>query len=606
MLRRKAPKRKNGASASTPAPQGTSAAEATPIDIRLPAQWSDPEWRRTVREEFKAAKPFGHFAIRPLLGPAGCKEVRADLEKVAAREKETDLFRFFQTDDIAPRDKAGAKKKRKANPLPALDALRRIFGTEEFRSFFREVTDCGELSDRLDLSSQIYPHGGHLLCHDDVIGTRKISFIYYLTDDEKDWSPEEGGALELYPQEDGAAPGTPACVPTKEILPHPDSLAFFVVQPGVSFHAVREVRGQRARPSMQGWLHAPSLEMTVDFEHRKLATLQQILAQPLSSVPAPPEKETRRDELPALTAEDKDVLRQWMSPEYLDSAQLEVVADRFADDSYAVLTGFLRPEIASRVLGDLHEVDAADGFSAKKEEPVPLYRAGASDGWVLVGPPHLRRYLRFQSGGSSGSDALALAEEAAGPEKTPHRRLGADLAKLSRGLFGSEAFQRWLQACTRLTPKSSSGIEVRRFRPGLDYTVAARAVTSKEEDAELDATLTFAADDAEGPVADVWAAEEVGGFESYLAADEEEETAEAQEVYRGAESEGPLVNLRPIPNALCLVMRDAKTLRFIKYLSRDAPSSRVDVACSFSVDPPEGSDAEEGQNVTLGEATSIK
>ena len=31
-----------------------------------------------------------------------------------------------------------------------------------------------------------------------------------------------------------------------------DSLAIFLVEPGVSFHAVREVRGDRARVSLQG------------------------------------------------------------------------------------------------------------------------------------------------------------------------------------------------------------------------------------------------------------------------------------------------------------------------------------------------------------------
>ena len=41
--------------------------------------------------------------------------------------------------------------------------------------------------------------GCHLLCHDDVIGTRRVSYIIYLTDPDDEWRQEDGGALELYP-----------------------------------------------------------------------------------------------------------------------------------------------------------------------------------------------------------------------------------------------------------------------------------------------------------------------------------------------------------------------------------------------------------------------
>ena len=41
--------------------------------------------------------------------------------------------------------------------------------------------------------------GCHLLCHDDVIGTRRVSYIIYLTDPDDEWEEKDGGALELYP-----------------------------------------------------------------------------------------------------------------------------------------------------------------------------------------------------------------------------------------------------------------------------------------------------------------------------------------------------------------------------------------------------------------------
>lgn len=40
---------------------------------------------------------------------------------------------------------------------------------------------CGELSDQTDCACNVHAAGGHLLCHDDVIGNRRVSYIVYLT-----------------------------------------------------------------------------------------------------------------------------------------------------------------------------------------------------------------------------------------------------------------------------------------------------------------------------------------------------------------------------------------------------------------------------------------
>lgn len=76
---------------------------------------------------------------------------------------------------------------------------------------------------------------------------------------------------------------------------------------------------------------------------------------------------------------------------------------------------------------------------------------------------------------------------------------------------------------TTLTMDGWSG-EVRRMRPGLDYTVAHYGILTA--DPRLDCVLCFC-DDRDGTA---WEAGEVGGFEAYLLADEEESTA--AEVYR--------------------------------------------------------------------------
>jgi len=468
-----------------------------------------------------------------------------------------------------------SKKKQKlgASPqLPALEALAGVFASPEYRELIQEVTNCGELCERVDLATQVYAKGSHLLCHDDVIGTRKVSFIYYMTDPEEEWSSVEGGALELYPSE--ASTGQPACAPSTELLPLADSLAVFLVEPGVSYHAVREVRGDRARVSLQGWLHAPSLEETLNFQQRGLATLQQILdtrnGEATGSASSDPVGTSHESEVEVgeLSQDDFKALSKWIAPAYLDPRQLEAVQKQFEESSYAVLTEFLRADLAQRLAGELEAVDKVDGFQPDAEElPIPCYTSGAADGWEMVGPPHLRRFLRF----SKASPKEAALE-------SPYRRLGCSLWEIAVELFASDSFRRWLKACTGLDPKNDGRPQVRRFRPGLDYTVAARGALSESHEADLDAILCFAMGGSEDEVSatatEQWASEEVGGFECYLAADEEDETVEAQEVYRGADTDGPLVNLPAVPNALCLVMRDDKTLRFLKCADL--------ICCSFS------------------------
>ena len=56
-----------------------------------------------------------------------------------------------------------------------------------------------------------------IFCHDDVIGTRAISFILYLTDPEETWTETDGGALELFDKEEGEP--LPRIYLSKFILP---------------------------------------------------------------------------------------------------------------------------------------------------------------------------------------------------------------------------------------------------------------------------------------------------------------------------------------------------------------------------------------------------
>ena len=105
-----------------------------------------------------------------------------------------------------------------------------------------------------------YTKGCYLLNHDDVIGTRRVSYILYMPlPYGKPWKPEYGGALELYPVVEGTAEPQPA--PSKSIPPSWNQFIFFEVQPGRSHHSVEEVVVEGGpegyqRLSVSGWFHA--------------------------------------------------------------------------------------------------------------------------------------------------------------------------------------------------------------------------------------------------------------------------------------------------------------------------------------------------------------
>ena len=106
--------------------------------------------------------------------------------------------------------------------FPNLLKLRDALYSSAFRTFLQQVTGCGPLSgSKQDMSINSYRAGCHLLNHDDVIGTRRVSYILYMPiEDEREvrWDPLWGGALELYPVRSIGKNHEPECIPSK-ILP---------------------------------------------------------------------------------------------------------------------------------------------------------------------------------------------------------------------------------------------------------------------------------------------------------------------------------------------------------------------------------------------------
>ena len=109
-------------------------------------------------------------------------------------------------------------------------------------------------------------------------------------------------------------------------------------------------------------------------------------------------------------------------------------------------------------------------------------------------------------------------------------------------------------------------------------------------EALLDAVLTLVgcgepggASQAANDSAVAWQSGEFGGFEAYVEADVDEESAEARAVFSLDDESEPLVQNLLVHNTLNLVMRDSGVLRFVKYVHAAAPGSRVDVSAEYGL-----------------------
>ncbi|KAJ1959715.1 putative component of NuA3 histone acetyltransferase complex, partial [Dipsacomyces acuminosporus] len=230
------------------------------LDVKACFQQGLFDEAEKLSEEFSSAQPFHHCRIAPFCSEELLKGVRTEmLAKLHFTQKETDIYKYHQSGDLANLDGLPEEEKRQ---LPNLQKLRDAIYSQEFRDFVSKVTGCGPLSgSRTDMSTNRYKQRDHLLLHDDVIGDRRVSYIIYLPDPEtnegKGWEPRDGGHLELYPRE-AEGSWAPAISPTKRIPVRWNQIVFFTVLPGQSHHSVEEVSGAgKERLSIQGWFHFP-------------------------------------------------------------------------------------------------------------------------------------------------------------------------------------------------------------------------------------------------------------------------------------------------------------------------------------------------------------
>lgn len=179
---------------------------------------------------------------------------------------------------------------------------------------------------------------------------------------------------------------------------------------------------------------------------------------------------------------------------------MNALASRFVEESSLELHSFLCNALAEAVEPRLRELDNKDGLGENRAGRIPSHSSGTQGGWSIKGPPHKWRYC-----------VLKPHEEGAPAEAVTPRAASASsdeiLRSLQDELFPSTAFRAWIAIVSRLLPVQYS-VEARRFRPGLDYTLA----TSEEKEARLDVVLGLTPmpkePEAEAPGVGKWSREQ--------------------------------------------------------------------------------------------------
>ncbi|KAK7178877.1 hypothetical protein DPSP01_004859 [Paraphaeosphaeria sporulosa] len=584
---------------------------------------------------YASSQPYKHAVIQHLVDDQLLRNVRTEIrEHISFTPKETDIYKIHQSGDLANLDGLDdAALKR----LPSLLTLRDSLYSSAFRRYLSSITGAGPLSGvKTDMAVNVYTPGCHLLCHDDVIGSRRVSWILYLLDPDIPWKAEWGGALRLYPTKhmdtaDGDSVKVPLPDFTEVIPPAWNQLSFFTVQPGESFHDVEEVYkrvagdmeeedGGRIRMAISGWFHIPQegeegyeegMEEKLA-EKSSLAQLQggkaDVFDEPQSHWVENPHWEAQaKAQDDQMTADEMDFLLKYMNPNYLVPDTVEDITRLFSDESSVRLAEFLSPKFCARLREYLESKD----HEAKPSLPSnPFFTEQSEVG--VARPPHKHRFLY---------------RKAVQPIQTsyPENAILTPYDDLVDVLFPHPAFTKWLSLITGIT-LTKSNILARRFRRGLDYTLA---TAYEEEDPQLEVCLGItpspgwgdeeeeeeqddeaqtngSSSKANGKAPAAKPEEEVGGYEMYMAGEDDEGTdggapepststgagqrrkAKADPaVYKSAADEdddGILFSQPAAWNNLAIVLRDRGVLRFTKYVSKAAKGDRWDICGEYGVE----------------------
>ncbi|CUM62719.1 uncharacterized protein PRCAT00000275001 [Priceomyces carsonii] len=563
--------------------------------------WGE-DFQDDLKSEVKNSEPYRWGTIKNLIDDSLLRLVRKEvLNEIAFTKKETDIYKVYQSGDLA---NLSGLDWDDLSRLPSLYKLRAAIYSEQFRDIVSKITGCGKLSGvKTDMSINTYLKGCHLLTHDDVIGSRRVSFILYLPNPDKKWKSHYGGALRLFP---AIVPNVPHTDYQVKLVPQFNQIAFFTVQPGLSFHDVEEVRTDKKRLSIQGWFHIPQEGENgyipgeqEDTEAK--STLQQLQSKELQDYDFP--KPLRNDfsfeeissyaSLTELNEDDVEYLSKFLNISYLNKDFLEKVNATFLDESVIELKDILNPKYASNLKGLLEKTEL--------DEEMPIRSKDVKFPWKCAVPPHKQRYMYID--GKSSFDLNKSSIDFVnniGPQELPNFNLvhgsKTDNALTELASFlKSRSYKKWLTLLTSMIPTSDQ-VLIRRFRPGSDFILATptekNIARNDELNILLEATLnlTPTASDPKN-----WASGEFGGYELCMgmgggssAGEEEDDPA----IYKSSDpnDDSILYTSQCSWNSLTLMLKDPSVLKFIKYVSINSKGSRWDVSCQWNIKEANASD----------------
>ncbi|KAK6543981.1 hypothetical protein TWF694_000698 [Orbilia ellipsospora] len=416
----------------------------------------------SLKEFHENSGPYQHCVINNVVSSSLLRSVREEImENIHFTPKHTDIYTIYQSGDLV---NISGLTEAERSLLPSLSQLRDALYSPVFRDYIEKITNCGKLSgSKVDMAINVYTKGCHLLCHDDVIGTRCVSYILYLTDPDDPWQPEWGGGLRLYPTKPVKdEEGKESLIPTPDwslvIPPASNQLACFVVQPGKSFHDVEEVFVDgKARMAVSGWFHIPEKHEDgyVEGREKELAekSSMKILEKNLEIHDSP---KAARSDYPkntkdaTLSEEDISFLKKYINPTYLEEKSLTSVAERFSETKNVQLLKLLDSKFADKLKAYIEKLDATgleyDGAAIPKDTP----------SWKVSGPSYKQRFLYSQPDEKKFSAKSSKGQ--------------SPLDEISHVLLPSSAFRNFLAKTTGKLAVNRD-IITRRFRPGLDYTL---------------------------------------------------------------------------------------------------------------------------------------
>ncbi|CAE7778307.1 OGFOD1, partial [Symbiodinium sp. CCMP2456] len=248
-------------------------------------------------------------------------------------------------------------------------------------------------------------------------------------------------------------------------------------------------------------------------------------------------------------------LNQWICEKFLDTQSQTDLRAQFEETSHIKLPGFLNERLATQV--------AAAIGDARLEA------------WQEAGPVRVQRCLVLSESASACPLGRVLAE------------VGSYMA--------SESFLQFLEALTGVTRSSAPSLQIRCFRPGLDFQ---RPRCTQRP--QLDVILGFEVASLASSRSRKRSMRSMGGADGYVEGDTAHlRTAEASGILAGPGGvPAPLPVLLRLPlrnNVLRLVLRDPKTSHYVEPLQASAPTSRWEISLAVPVEelPSSGEEAEE-------------